>query len=69
MKYIADEKLSRAKSDELDDEEDLLLLFSININLEENNETVKASTLLGNKDQRKKVRQGFGTSSQLNETQ
>ena len=56
-------------AEELDNEEDDLILFYLKMHLEGNNETVKASTLLGNKDRIKKVCQVFGPSSQQHEMQ
>ena len=45
MKCIADEKFREAIDEELDSEEDDLILFSLKIHLEGNNQTVKDSTL------------------------
>ena len=53
----------------MDSEEDYLLLFSLKTNLEGNNETVKASMLLGDTHWIKKVWRLFGLSSQLHEIQ
>ena len=50
MRFIADEKLHEATAEELDSEEDDLTLFYLKMHLEVNNETVKASNLLGHKD-------------------
>ena len=69
MKCIADEKLREAIAEELDNEEDDLILFSLKIHSEGDNETVKASTLLGNKDRINRVWQVFGLSSQLHDMQ
>ena len=55
MKCIADEKLREATAGEFDSKEDEPILFYLEIHLEGNNETVKASTLLGNTDWMKKV--------------
>ena len=50
MKCIVDENLREATDEELYSEEDYLILFYLKMNLEVNNKTVKASTLLGNTD-------------------
>ena len=69
IKCTADEKLREATNEELDNEEDKLIIFSLKINLEGNNETVKASTLLVNIYWIKKVWQVFGLFLQLHEMQ
>ena len=55
IKCTADEKLREATNEELDNEEDKLIIFSLKMHLERNNEIVKASTLLGNTDWINKV--------------
>ena len=69
MKCIADENLREATAEELYSEEYYLILFSLKIHLEGNNEIMKASNLFRNKDCIKKVWQVFFPASQLHEMQ